>query len=36
MKKLPKIYQNKIDKNIFNNKERCYVETRNYIEETVF
>ena len=34
MKKLPKIYQNKIDKNIFNNKERCYVETRNYIEET--
>ena len=34
MKKLPKIYQNKIDKNIFNNKEKCYVETNGYIEES--
>lgn len=34
MKKLPKIYQNKIDKNIFNNKEKCYVETNKHIGES--
>ena len=29
MKKLPKIYQNKIDKNIHNNKEMDYVKKSN-------
>ena len=35
MKKLPKIYQNQIKKNICNNKLSCFVETKkiNNIEE---